>query len=415
MSGSVKYPEDVVSTFVRREAVRQAVLESSGLRIGTRIEAKPVPPPAVESSLLKILVETMLFTSMATEEGHVQPVGIVFGEQREDFETSRWDLITIREPRRFDVGEVTKLAAICEFPRSCLAVMPAGNVLNVVGVATPKGRSLFRSDDLVRVLAPSPGIVVVGRGTREIVRYVRGSIPDEPPIYWQHREGKEQRQLISIADSLGVRDPQPHDVLPRAASAFARGLQVFAQIFRVISEMSQLGHGGILAILGPKDDAQPLLVKARVLDSPIEYGSAVRDQQEAFTEWVRKRDWERVNSGTSLEHLERMQQQLVRFTAVDGAVLLNHSLQVLGFGVKLPVSKEPREVVQVNPDGTPGSRWPLEGRGTRHSAAANFAAEHRDGLAFIVSQDGDAAVFQAVGEHVVYWPLGVPVGDLVAG
>jgi hypothetical protein len=369
----------------------------------------------VEESQLKTLVETMLFASMATEEGHVQPVGIVFGAQREDFENSSWDLVTIRDPRRFAVEEVTKLAAICEFPRSCLAVMPAGEVLNVVGVATPRRRSLFRADDLVRVLAPSPGVVVLSRGTREVVRYVRGSILDQPPYYLQVREGQEQRQLISIAESLGVRVPQQDGVLYGSVRASAPAEQVFAQLFRVVSKMSRLGHGGILAILGPKDDAQRLLMKARVLDSPMEYGTAVRDQLEAEMEWARNRDWDRFNSGTSLEHLERMRQQVVRFTAVDGAVLLNHSLQVLGFGVKLPVSKIPREVAQVNPNGTPGGRWPLESRGTRHSAAANFAAEHPDGLAFIVSQDGDAAVFQVVGGHVVYWPLGVPVGDLVAG
>jgi hypothetical protein len=147
----------------------------------------------------------------------------------------------------------------------------------------------------------------------------------------------------------------------------------------------------------------------------MDYGAAVRSQLEAERAWVESGSWGKFRNGTPVEPLGWMRRQIVRFTAVDGAVLLSHSLQVLGFGVKLPVPRILPNVVQVGSDGAIGGRGPIEGRGTRHAAAASFADEHPDGVAFIVSQDGDAAVFQRMGECVVYWPLGVPLGDMIVG
>ncbi|WP_410383225.1 putative sensor domain DACNV-containing protein [Corallococcus sp. 4LFB] len=406
--GSSKYPKDLVSAFLKREALSRAIWGITGLRIGEKIDS----PPPINQSALELIVEIMFFASMAVEEGHVQPVGVVFAERREEFESSHWSFIAFSEPRVFAVGEIAKLAAVPDFPRSLLAVMPGDQGLSIVGVASPGGQSLFRKDDLIRVLAPDPGVLVLGRGAREVARYVRGQILDQPPYYWGHRDGQEQRQLLSIAASLGPLAPDSQDGRSAAIKAYLQGQLVFNQILHVVSEMSRLRHGGIVAILGPNDDAQVLLARSRALELPMEYGAVVRDQLRAESDWVRGGDWEKFKNGALVEKLGWMRRQIVGFTAVDGAVLLSHSLQVLGFGVKLPVPPVLPDVVQIGSDGTPGGRWPLEIRGTRHAAAASFAEQHPDGVAFIVSQDGDAAVFQSVGAHVVYWPLGVPLGDM---
>jgi hypothetical protein len=180
---------------------------------------------------------------------------------------------------------------------------------------------------------------------------------------------------------------------------------MFDEFHAIISEMSRLGHGGILAVLGPEDTGEAFLSESRVLAPPVPFGKIVRTQRDAtdhISHLYREKDVQ----------LSQARQQIVRLTFVDGAVLLSHSLDVLAFGVKLPTTtanKSLPEVRSVTGDGVPGNIWSLEARGTRHRAAAVFAETHPKGLAFIVSQDGDAAVFQKLQDKVVYWPLGIPL------
>ncbi len=85
---------------------------------------------------------------------------------------------------------------------------------------------------------------------------------------------------------------------------------------------------------------------------------------------------------------------------------MSHALDVLAFGAKLP---PPRaiisEVFAATPDQRMDASLSLDARGTRHRAAAAFVAGYPERIAFIVSQDGNAATFQEIEGKVVYWPL----------
>jgi len=404
----LKYPRDVVAAFLERDVLfRQFLAEV--------LNSRGVKGPT--SAVLERLIEIAFFASMAKEEGRSEPVGIVFAED-EDFlfgEPSVWEVLHIRSPLRFEVSEVTKLAATCEFRETFLAVMRLGKELKIVGTAMPGPMAIMGFDTLVRVLAPQPGTIWVYRGNTMLVNYEQGHISDPPPAYLS--AGSHQRQLISIAKA--VRGAHPRLPIDSPERAVFRGLS------RVLAGMSRLAHGGIIAILGPEDSSEPLLHGARVLTKALPLGQAI-DQQEALTQAsfneVRegnaptgpqergadaKHDaWERERAANVSEWLDDVTRTLVRLTAVDGAVLLDHSLQVLAFGVKLAIPHGPRlRVFSVTDKGKPGPRWPLDVRGTRHRAAVAFAKAHPRGLALIVSQDGDAAVLQSIGSKVVYWPL----------
>lgn len=418
MREPLKYPQDVVVEFLKREqeSWRQSEEISYLLSSAEHGEPRYQPKawnPEIDDRTLLLLVETMLFASMATEEGHIQPVGVAFAEKRERFEEQKqpWTLVELRSPRPFDVRTVTKLASICEFARSFLAVVPVDGELKIIGVGTP-GRATFflRQDGLVRVMTPRPGTIFIFKGRREIIRYERGIIHPSPPGYLD----EHHPQMTSVAEAV-CKSHHLKKLNPSGAESL-----FFEELSRVISKMIQVGHGGILAVLGPEDRAEPLLHKSYALALPIEYGGAIGEslQTNKDREILAIPSWTEPKTTTPSDPIERLRQELVRFTTIDGAVLLSHSLQVLGFGVKLSITPQDTDrplpkVRTISLNGTPGPEWALESRGARHRAAATFAQHHPDGFAFIVSQDGDAAVFQSQGEYIAHWPLQIPAGDVL--
>jgi HAMP domain-containing protein len=392
MTDRPKYPRDVVVEFLREDESYRSIY--------THVFGQ-APVPVQDDSVLERLVETMFFASMATEEGRIEPVGIVFAESVDAFTSTQslWDIITIRSPLRFTAREVTKLASICDFKRSFLAVVLQADDLKIVGIATPHSRTILPRDGLIRVLAPRPGTIVLYRGGWEFVRYERGFIRQSPPNYLTSKAA--QKTINSIAQAV--------------FGLFRANDELFQELSRIVAEVSHVGHGGIIAVLGPTDAPEPLLQEACALSAPIPLGEALRVYQELrrasmHTDPTQEtlEDKERVEKASN--RLGRLRQQLVRLTSVDGAVLLSHSLDVLAFGVKLAIEHAPSlEVFSANNLGEPGDRWSLDLRGTRHRAAAAFAKTHPNGFAFIVSQDGDAALFQSCESKVVHWPLRVPI------
>ncbi|MDY7225738.1 putative sensor domain DACNV-containing protein [Hyalangium rubrum] len=410
MASPHKYPRDVVKAMLDDEEFLREVREE--------MTGTPEPSQGPSSEVLEQLVETMLFASMATEEGRIEPVGVVFAEAKDDFEAGprerMWDLMTLRVPRAFTVPEVTKLASICDIPRSFLAVVRVGGELKILGVATPGVRLFLSEDRLVRVLAPRTGTVVVYRGPSETVRYERGTIYVSPPPYLGTAQRRREEQMTSIARDL------------LSSKTRHSPLRIFTECSQLVAGMSQRGHGGIIAILGPDDDPAPLIEGSRELAQPIRFGAAIREHQDLEDEENPLAHAERaIHLGTEIllalpgeqsrservaDRLDQLRQQIVRLATVDGAVVMSHSLDVLAFGVKLPAGHDAApEVCSVNANGELGARWPSERHGTRHRAAAAFASMFPKGLALIVSQDGGAAVFHTFESKVVCWPLSISV------
>jgi hypothetical protein len=82
-----------------------------------------------------------------------------------------------------------------------------------------------------------------------------------------------------------------------------------------------------------------------------------------------------------------------RLTAVDGAVLLNTDLEVLGFGamIKTGELKDDTQVVVLEPgvSDSPNQATTLAALGgSRHRSAAEYCNAQKEALAFVASQDG---------------------------
>ncbi|WP_437784409.1 putative sensor domain DACNV-containing protein [Sorangium sp. So ce1097] len=397
-----KYPSDVTAAFLEMEAQSQVATQ----RMTLSPTGAPGGPP-VAAPVLTQLIETMFFASMATEEGRLNPVGIVFSESPADLddEAAAWDLVRFGSTMAFDVEHVANLASACAWPRSFLSVVPIEESLVIAGIATPHGRQAFDVDRLVRVVVPKPGVVAVYRGEWEVVRYERGALRTWMP--------KHRPQLDSIERTVLGGHGRP-------LSRHARN-----HLLRIVEAMVELGRGGLLAILGPGEglpqlfgeEGNPFDTELKRLDPALCLGAAILDI--AGVHRAPPPDAPPLAPGkaqaaaraparpmTGHDRVHRLLDLIVRLTTVDGAVVMSHALDVLAFGAKLPPARGIiSEIFAATPDQRMDASWALDARGTRHRAAAAFVSGYPERIAFIVSQDGLAATFQEIEGKVVYWPL----------
>ena len=94
--------------------------------------------------------------------------------------------------------------------------------------------------------------------------------------------------------------------------------------------------------------------------------------------------------------LARTSDLVASFAAVDGAVVLERDLTVLGFGAEILETEIPNENEFVkygrHPHGRPDDK-PLTGFGMRHRSAYRFCKKLKGAIAFVISQDGGLRVF----------------------
>jgi hypothetical protein len=120
-----------------------------------------------------------------------------------------------------------------------------------------------------------------------------------------------------------------------------------------------------------------------------------------------------TNGSAELERLEQSVFELSRLvanlTAVDGALLLDKGLGVLGFGAE--VSAELPTPAQVwrarDSEGRDLEPFDIESVGTRHRAAFRFVKDHPQGMAIVISHDGGVSFVANRQEEVVVWEQSV--------
>jgi hypothetical protein len=120
-----------------------------------------------------------------------------------------------------------------------------------------------------------------------------------------------------------------------------------------------------------------------------------------------------ADGSSSLEKLEQsvfeLSRLLANFTAVDGAVVLDKRLGLLGFGAEVSAELPTPEYVwrALDVEGSDRECNELENVGTRHRAAYRFVHDHPEGLAIVVSHDRGVTFVANRGGDVVFWEQSV--------
>jgi DisA bacterial checkpoint controller nucleotide-binding len=119
------------------------------------------------------------------------------------------------------------------------------------------------------------------------------------------------------------------------------------------------------------------------------------------------------NASAKMERLEQSVFELSRLianlAAVDGAVVLDKRLGLLGFGAEVSAElPSPTSVWRArDAEGLEREPYEVENVGTRHRAAYRFIQDHPDGLAIVVSQDSGVTFVANRDGQVVFWEQSV--------
>jgi len=223
----------------------------------------------------------------------------------------------------------------------------------------------------------------------------------------KHHSGQESRKFVNVAvlegDQIKLVEERPsekQEPTPLLKSLLrleppTSGAQSSITLVQLAVSMRAHGRGGLMIVVPAGTDAWRESILHPVAYSVAPPFSALACEQDRPP--VPSRD----AAASAIETIGGL-------TAVDGALVLNHRYELLGFGAKI-VRRHgwpPIEQVMVTEPvegAVPAVVHPEEIGGTRHLAAAQFVQDQRDAVALVASQDGRFTVFEwSPGEAMVH-------------
>jgi hypothetical protein len=212
----------------------------------------------------------------------------------------------------------------------------------------------------------------------------------------KHHSGERSRKFINVAvlegDLIKVIDEHASDAMPDCPKLLksllgfdsaVSWIQSVNPLVQLAVSMRAHGRGGsLLVVPAGTDEWRESIVQ------PIPYAVSP-----AFVELAQ------VSLHMEEEALAPLIESVAGLTAVDGAVLLTDTYELLGFGAKIARRKRSPQVEQVKlsepVEGVvPALIHPEQLGGTRHLSAAQFVHDQHAAVALVASQDGRFTVFE---------------------
>jgi DisA bacterial checkpoint controller nucleotide-binding len=335
--------------------------------------------------------------------------------------------------RPFTADELRRLAPAVPFETALIGVHVDDGRLRIWGVAhsgpawlapTWGGRSVVPNwtlDPIVHVTGP--GHIAVRSAGKLIGALERGLVVDAtldvfdsewlPAMFARERE---DIRAAHEASQEGVASPTSaeHSLVGKVGQHMLR---------RAIQLVRGAQHGGLILVLntaGASEASQRGLRLKYSLgqDEPSHrYRSLLLRILEAVARSTTKASvgWADFAASESIELMALEQEVfelsrvLANLTAIDGALVLDKRLGVLGFGAEVSAElPTPRRVFRaLDAEGQVRQPEEVENVGTRHRAAYRFVNDHPDGLAVVISQDGGVSFVANRNGDVVFWEQSV--------
>ena len=93
---------------------------------------------------------------------------------------------------------------------------------------------------------------------------------------------------------------------------------------------------------------------------------------------------------------------------VDGVLVLDSQVRVIGFGGEIRVDRNVFQVSQAHDlDGELLSDWNVQADGTRHRSVYRLCSVEPEIFGFVISQDSNVRMIANVNEMVVFWMHGI--------
>lgn len=337
------------------------------------------------------------------------------------------------ESRPFTADELRRLAPSTPFETALIGAHEEKRRLRIWGIAhsgpawlapTSGGRSVVPNwtyDPIVHVTGP--GQLAVRCAGQLVGALERGLIVDAmmdvfdsewlPALFTQEREQIRGEHAARQAETQSPTLVE-HSLVARISQHMLR---------RIIQLVRGAGHGGMILVVdaaaGPSGGLEGLRLKYRFLqDEPSHrYRNLLFQILERVAAATSKAtvDWSdfALDASSDLERLERAvfewSRVIANLTAIDGAVVLDKRLGLLGFGAEvsaeLPAPSQVWRALDI--EGREREPNAVENVGTRHRAAYRFVQAHPEGVALVISHDGGVSFVANRDREIVFWEQSV--------
>jgi len=329
-------------------------------------------------------------------------------------------------------NEIKRLSPAASFFHSVIAIWPEQGrfriwgILNtgprwmnlVAGGRKPAGQDL--SHPIIHVR--DPGWVLFYRGYRLLAEW-RGRELSGPRLdvfqsnLLHHRFTEVRRRLVAEIHDNGLPDTLP----PAAYDELA---QLIAQQFvkRIVNLVRTSGHGGSLVMLPegqPGLDAAARWIDCKYSASADPAGLRFRALLKAIVLRVGQLSGEnatlddawdifRHRRDPELDRLEEAFFELARLFSdlmqVDGALVIDQRLAIIGFGGEIRVDRNLLKVSHAHDlEGRVLTEWNVRGDGTRHRSVYRLCSVEPAAIGFVISQDSQVRLIANVGGEVTFW------------
>lgn len=348
--------------------------------------------------------------------------------------------LRFEHPRSFTVRELRRLSAAANTARTLIGVcVSKDGALEIWGLVYQGSRWTHdfiggrgggpELPDVPVLHAMSAGALEIRCGTELVGRLERGAISESRydvfESTWLHQDFRALQDDLNQchaearrrARERGERWAEPEPTLARLI-----GEQMMKRAISVARWQQR--HGGMLVFL-PGDGTPSDTAAVDLLD--IKYPFTQSGARRRFFDLVAAtldrlgalhgelgRDvvtWDdvRESSDEQLEALDEglfgLANLLANLTAVDGAVVLDKHLEILGFGAEISGELPSVPIVDraLDPEGNAVVPEQSEHEGTRHRSAYRLVAALPGALVIVISQDGGVRFVTQHNGRVTYW------------
>jgi hypothetical protein len=334
------------------------------------------------------------------------------------------------QSRALHADELRRLSPSTPFETSLIAAHAEREKLRIWGIAhsgpawlapTWGGRSLIPNwtyDPIIHVTGPGQLAV---RSAGKLVGALKAGLLIDAMVDVFESEwlpamfAREREEALAEHATRQAQTPSPtlaeHSLVGRVGQQMIR---------RAIQLVRGARHGGMILVVDAAPEAAPNSVDGLRLkyrfgqDEPSHrYRTLLLEILEGVAATTSKASvgWSdfALDASPGLERLEQSVFELSRLianlTAIDGAVVLDKRLGLLGFGAEVSAElPAPSRVFRaLDTEGNELEPDDIENVGTRHRAAYRFVNDHPRGLAIVISHDGGVSFVANRDHEVVFW------------
>jgi Probable sensor domain DACNV len=370
--------------------------------------------PSSEEQLANLIYPAFQ-ASLSSEEGRAVRLQVVF-----DIAPTRFT-VRFTEPLPYTAGQLVKLAPTIGIGSRWLVTQPdetSQNSVRIAGILDPDilpvervhqrwGHGLTVSQGFpLPTRPPWFKISIFGPGwirasTVSTSFELRNCCYREPLIVGRIRHVIDWCR--EIPSRLGIQVTGAYNL----GAALARSFLV-----NVLAKISDARHGGSLLIIPDNADLSsiPLKIKYRMDSDMVQVVIRERASVEPIICLQGPeipRDDPTVAKSLWLDRdLAQVTDFVAGLAAVDGAVVLQRDLKLVGFGAEITIAGMPSSDEKVeygNPPLGKPSAISLADFGMRHRSAIRFCQAEPGVMAFVVSQDGGIRLFESIDGSVRLW------------